>query len=84
MLKKFFAVAIVGTIAQLTSGLEIGTTPEKSATTQHQALSQIEADSSDKHFAHMMETTQVDSDSMDRLHLDHDYALTPADDLVTA
>ena len=51
MLKKFFAVAIVGTIAQLSSGLEIGPAPEKVAKSNNLALSQIEADSSDKHFA---------------------------------
>ena len=62
-------MAIVGTIAQLSSGLEIGPAPEKVAKSNNLALSQIEADSSDKHFAQTMEASQVDSASIDRLSL---------------
>ena len=79
MLKKFFAVAIVGTISQLSTGLEIGTAPEKVATTQNLSLSQSEANSSYKHLSQKIEAAQID-----RLTLDNNLAITPADSLMAA
>ena len=84
MLKKFFAVAIVGTIAHLSSSLEIGPALERVATTQNLALSQSEAKHTDKYFTHMTEAAQIDSASIDSASLHNHFSITPADSLMLA